>query len=78
MTAEPIAPEPRRGRGRPSRGVRVETKLMPEEVAQVEALIGTLGGDRSEVLATLVRRALAATPVTERSLTSRSVESTGS
>jgi hypothetical protein len=52
------AEPPRRGRGRPSRGVRVETKLRPDEVAQIEALVGVDGADRSEVIATLVRRSL--------------------
>lgn len=48
-----------RPRGRPRRGSRVETKLTSGEVARVEELIGHLGRDRSEVLATLIRRALA-------------------
>ncbi len=54
------APVRRAGRGRPSRGVRVETKLTPGEVARVEELVGHWGADRSDVLAALVRRQLAA------------------
>lgn len=49
----------RRSPGRPSRGVRVETKLRPEVLAQVEALIATkAGADRSEVIARLVELGL--------------------
>jgi hypothetical protein len=54
------APVRRAVRGRMVRGVRVETKLAPDVLAQVESLIGTDGADRSEVIASLVRRGLAA------------------
>ena len=52
------APAVTRRPGRPSRGVRVETKLPPELLAEVEALKDIIGSDRSEVIATLVAHAI--------------------
>lgn len=58
MTA--VTAAPRRPRGRPTRGVRVETKLPAEALASVEFLTRTEGPDRSAVLARLVETGIAA------------------
>lgn len=52
------APVRRASRGRIPRGTTVKTKLTDDLLAEVEALVGVLGDDRSEVIAALVRAGL--------------------
>lgn len=59
VEVNPHAEAPRRGPGRPRvPGTVVELKLLDVELAEVQALVGELGPDRSTVLAVLVRRGL--------------------